>query len=128
MMKYNFLEARSEKGCENDIFWSEIGSGFGEPGGTPTPIIPRNPYPPPPPSRSEIYARKSFFLQALGSAAETVGVLSITSPANKKLLIASLVIFVIFLTSGVSWEYVYRRDHFNLFKTASSELTFFNPD
>ena len=44
MMKYNFLEARSENGCENDIFWSEIGSGFGEQGGTPTPIIPRNPY------------------------------------------------------------------------------------
>ena len=49
-MKYDFLEARSENGCENDIFWSEIGSGFGEPGGTPTPIIPRNPDPPPPPS------------------------------------------------------------------------------
>ena len=32
---------------ENDIFWSEIGSGFGEPGGTPLPRIPRsNPHPP----------------------------------------------------------------------------------
>ena len=40
MMKYNFLAARSEKGCENDILWSEMGSGFAEPGGTPTPIIP----------------------------------------------------------------------------------------
>ena len=27
-------------GVKIDIFWSEIGSGFGEPGGTPTPIIP----------------------------------------------------------------------------------------
>ena len=29
-------------GVENDIFWSEIGSGFGEPGGTTPPIIPRS--------------------------------------------------------------------------------------
>ena len=28
-------------GVENGIFWSEIGSGFGEPGGTPLPRIPR---------------------------------------------------------------------------------------
>ena len=27
---------------ENYIFWSEIGSGFEEPGGTPTPRIPRS--------------------------------------------------------------------------------------
>ena len=27
---------------ENYIVWSEIGSGFGEPGGTPPPRIPRN--------------------------------------------------------------------------------------
>ena len=27
---------------ENGIFWSEIGSGFGEPGGTPLPKIPRS--------------------------------------------------------------------------------------
>ena len=27
---------------ENYIFWSEIGSGFGEPGGTPLPRIPRS--------------------------------------------------------------------------------------
>ena len=42
-----FLKARSENGygfkrsglkafAENDVIWSEIGSGFGEPGGTPT--------------------------------------------------------------------------------------------
>ena len=28
-------------GMENGTFWSEIGSGFGEPGGTPPPRIPR---------------------------------------------------------------------------------------
>ena len=34
----------------SDIFWCEIGSGFGEPGGTPPPRIPRiTPLPPPPP-------------------------------------------------------------------------------
>ena len=27
---------------ENDIFWSDIGSGFGEQGGTPQPRIPRS--------------------------------------------------------------------------------------
>ena len=27
-------------GVKNDIFWSEIGSGFGEPGGTPPPGSP----------------------------------------------------------------------------------------
>ena len=27
-------------GVENDIFWSEIGSGFGEPGGTSPPGVP----------------------------------------------------------------------------------------
>ena len=29
-------------GVENGIFWSEIGSGFGEPGSTPLPRIPRS--------------------------------------------------------------------------------------
>ena len=29
-------------GVENDIFWSEIVSGFGEPGGTPPPRIHRS--------------------------------------------------------------------------------------
>ena len=27
---------------KNGMFWSEIGSGFGEPGGTPLPRIPRS--------------------------------------------------------------------------------------
>ena len=34
---------------ENYIFWSEIGSGFEEPGGTPLPRIPRSTPPPPGP-------------------------------------------------------------------------------
>ena len=35
---------------DNYIFWSEIGSGFEEPGGTPPAIIPRSTtHPPPPP-------------------------------------------------------------------------------
>ena len=29
-------------GVKNDIFWSEIGSGYREPGGTPPPRIPRS--------------------------------------------------------------------------------------
>ena len=44
-------------GAEKDIFWSEIGSGFGEPGSTPPPRIPRSPSPPPP-IASEIADRK----------------------------------------------------------------------
>ena len=37
-------------GVEDGMFWSEIGSGFGEPGGTPPPRIPRSNPPPPPPT------------------------------------------------------------------------------
>ena len=43
-----FLKARSENrsgqkmDVENDIFWSDIGSGFDEPGSTPPPRIPRS--------------------------------------------------------------------------------------
>ena len=37
------LEDWSENRCGNDIFWYEIGSGFGELGGTPPPRIPRSP-------------------------------------------------------------------------------------
>ena len=40
-----FLEARSKNRC-GQFFWSKIGSGFGEPGGTPPPQIPRNTLPP----------------------------------------------------------------------------------
>ena len=29
-------------GLKNDVIWSEIESGFGEPGGTPPPRIPRS--------------------------------------------------------------------------------------
>ena len=38
-------------GVENDIFWSETGSGFGEPVVTPPLRIPRSGAPPPPPGR-----------------------------------------------------------------------------
>ena len=42
----------SENGChvENDIFWSKIGLGFGEPGAKPLPRIPRSIPPPLPPT------------------------------------------------------------------------------
>ena len=36
-----------KKGVENAIFWSKMGSGFGEPGGTPPPTTPRSNPPPP---------------------------------------------------------------------------------
>ena len=36
------LGTRLQTGMENDIFWSEIGSGFGELGGTPPPKITRS--------------------------------------------------------------------------------------
>ena len=39
---YGFYRSGLKTGVENDIFWSEIGSGFGEPGGTPPPRIPRS--------------------------------------------------------------------------------------
>ena len=32
---YEFLRPGLKTGVENDIFWSEIGSGFGDAGGTP---------------------------------------------------------------------------------------------
>ena len=41
-------------GVENVIFWSEIGSGFGETGGTSPPRIPWSTPPLPPPPR-DIY-------------------------------------------------------------------------
>jgi len=36
------FKVRFENGCENDIIWSEIGSGFGEPDGTLPPRISRS--------------------------------------------------------------------------------------
>jgi len=62
-------------------------------------------------------------VKALGSATDTVGVLSIKSPANQKLLTASLAIYVLFLLCGVSWEFLYRRNHFNLFKSKPCNQT-----
>ena len=43
-------------GANNDIFWSEIGSGFGEPDGTPPPGIPRST-----PSGAELELNKETF-------------------------------------------------------------------
>ena len=45
MMTYSNFEQpmpRLKTGAENDIFWSEIGSGFRQPGGTPPPRNPRS--------------------------------------------------------------------------------------
>ena len=39
---YVFSRSGLKTGVENGIFWSEIGSGLGEPGGTPLPKIPRS--------------------------------------------------------------------------------------
>ena len=38
----DFKRAGLKTGVKTDIFWSEIGSRFGEPGSTPPPIIPRS--------------------------------------------------------------------------------------
>ena len=46
---YGFLRPGLKMGVENGIFWSEIGSGFGDAGGTPPPKISRSTPPPPPP-------------------------------------------------------------------------------
>jgi len=42
------LEAVLKMAVRIDIFLSQIWSGFGEPGGTPSPRIPMRPHPPPP--------------------------------------------------------------------------------
>ena len=52
-------------GVENDMFWSEIGSGFGEPGGTPSPMILRS-TPPQPASPHPSVLLTSFFFFFLG--------------------------------------------------------------
>ena len=39
---FGFKRKGLKTGVENGKFWSEIGSGFGEPGGTPLPKIPRS--------------------------------------------------------------------------------------
>ena len=39
---YAFLRPDLKTGVGNGIFWSEIGSGFGDAGGTPPPKIPRS--------------------------------------------------------------------------------------
>ena len=46
--KISALRSGLKTGVENYIFWSEVGSGFGEPGCTPPPRIPWPEYTPPP--------------------------------------------------------------------------------
>ena len=46
--KLSALRPGLKTGVENYIFWSEVGSGFGEPGCTPPPRIPWPEYTPPP--------------------------------------------------------------------------------
>ena len=48
-------------GVENAIFWSQIGSGFGEPGGTPPPTIPRSNPPPPPPTLFPLAPQEKYW-------------------------------------------------------------------
>ena len=55
---YGFWRPGLKTGGENGIFWSEIGSGFGEPGGTPLPRIPRSA--PPPPGSTYIFKRDRY--------------------------------------------------------------------
>ena len=43
---YGFLRPGLKTGVGNGIFWSEIGSGFGDADGTPPPKIPRGTPPP----------------------------------------------------------------------------------
>ena len=44
---YEFQRSGLKTGMENYIFWSEVGSGLGEPGGTPPLRIPKSTLPPP---------------------------------------------------------------------------------
>lgn len=62
-------------------------------------------------------------VKPLGSATDTVGVLSINSTANQQLLITSSCIYALFLIAGLCWEFLYRRNHFNLFKTTLRNKT-----
>ena len=43
---YGFLKPGLKTGVGNGIFWSEIGAGFEDAGGTPPPKIPRSTPPP----------------------------------------------------------------------------------
>ena len=58
---YVFLSPGLKTGVENGRFWSEIGSGFGEPGGTPLPKIPRS-TPPPTVQKTHIYMNVTYFI------------------------------------------------------------------
>ena len=49
------VEVWSENGCGKLHFWPEIGSGFGAPGGTSRPRLPRSNYPPTTPREKIIH-------------------------------------------------------------------------
>ena len=49
---YGFLRPGLKTGVGNGMFWSEIGSGFGDAGGTPPTKVPRSNPPPLPPGTS----------------------------------------------------------------------------
>ena len=53
--RYGFLRPNLKTGVGNAIFWSEIGSGFGDAGGTPPPKIPRSTPLPPGYFRAKVY-------------------------------------------------------------------------
>ena len=57
---YGLLWPGLKTGVENGIFWFEIGSGFGDAGGTPPPKISRS-TPPPPPRDVESVARAEYW-------------------------------------------------------------------
>ena len=58
---YGFKRPGLKTGVENNIFLSEIGSGFGEEGDTRPPKILKNP-PPPPPRVPTKYLRETLYL------------------------------------------------------------------
>ena len=61
---YVFQSSGLKTGVENGIFWSEIGSGFGEPGGTPLPKIPRST-----PPRASVEGPNGTLLEPIRSTA-----------------------------------------------------------
>ena len=83
---YGFLRPGLKTGVENGIFWSEIGSGFGDAGGTPPPKIPRStPHPP------GLYRTIVKRVQSTLSKTDTVGTGSNRPSQRGVCLIGSLV-------------------------------------
>ena len=57
---YGFLRPRLKTGMGKSIFWSDIGSGFGDASGTPPPKIPRS-TPHPREVHSDVFCRYIYF-------------------------------------------------------------------